>query len=82
MPQGYDVPEVEDLLDRIAAELDAGRPAWPLIENTTMRQPWARRRVKECDIDAVDWFLGQLLSDPGHGQRLSRAQTLGVTSAS
>ena len=82
MPQGYDVPEVEDLLDRIAAELDAGRPAWPLIESTTMRQPWARRRVKECDIDAVDWFLGQLLSDPGHGQRLSRAQTLGVTSAS
>ena len=36
MPQGYDVPEVEDLLDRIAAELDAGRPAWPLIENTTV----------------------------------------------
>jgi hypothetical protein len=29
---------VDDLLGRVAAELDAGRPAGPLIENATFRR--------------------------------------------
>jgi len=57
--QGYDVSEVDDLLRRVAAELDVGRPAGPLIENATFR----RRHIsgRGYDIDAVDWFLDQLL---------------------
>jgi hypothetical protein len=35
---GYAAPEVDDLLGRVAAELDAGRPAGPLIENATFRR--------------------------------------------
>jgi DivIVA domain-containing protein len=59
--KGYDRSEVDDLLRRVAAELDAGQPAGPLIENATFRI----RASKECDIDAVDWFMGQLLGRPG-----------------
>jgi DivIVA domain-containing protein len=50
----YDASQVNDLLDRIAAELDAGRPAGPLIANATFQ---ARRGY---DAKAVDWFLEQL----------------------
>jgi hypothetical protein len=56
---GYDAREVDDLLHRLAAELDAGRPAGPLIENATLRKGNMVRAY--CDIDAVDWFLGRLL---------------------
>jgi hypothetical protein len=35
---GYAAPEVDDLIGRVAAELDAGRPAGPLIENATFRR--------------------------------------------
>jgi DivIVA domain-containing protein len=53
----YDASQVDDLLDRIAAELDAGRPAGPLIASATFKQrPFARG----YDIGAVDWFLDQL----------------------
>jgi DivIVA domain-containing protein len=55
---GYDSAEVDDLLDRVAAELDAGRPAGPLIENATFRRG---RGKNGYDVDAVDWFLGQIL---------------------
>ena len=59
---GYNAPEVDDLVARVAAELDAGRPAGPVIENATLRwQKWRRR----YDIDSVDWFLGQFLRPPG-----------------
>jgi DivIVA domain-containing protein len=34
----YDASQVSALLDRIAAELDAGRPAGPLIANATFRR--------------------------------------------
>ena len=53
---GHDASQVDDLLRRIAAELDAGRRVGPLIENATFRlgQPG-------YEIDAVDWFLHQLL---------------------
>ena len=55
---GYDAGEVDDLLCRIAAELDAGRPARPLVADAVFRKGKSRRRY---DIDAVDWFLGQFL---------------------
>lgn len=52
---GYDASQVGDLLHRIAVELDAGRPAGPLIENATFQlgRPG-------FDDEAVDWFLDQL----------------------
>jgi DivIVA domain-containing protein len=53
----YDVPQVNDLLERIAAELDAGRPARPLIENAAFQKRIFRRGY---DTGAVDWFLEQL----------------------
>jgi DivIVA domain-containing protein len=62
---GYAASEVDDLLRRVVAELDAGRPAGPLIENATFRRPHMSRGY---DIDAVDWFLDQLLLRPGHAE--------------
>ena len=57
---GYDVPEVDDLLARVAAELDAGRPAGPLIEAAALRRRiWPKSRY---DIDAVNWFFGRFLA--------------------
>ena len=55
---GYAASEVDDLLRRVGAELDAGRPAGPLIENATFQRKLISRRY---DIDAVDWFLHELL---------------------
>ena len=59
---GYEAAEVDGLLRRVAGELDAGRPAGRLIENATFRR---MGRSPRYDIDAVDWFLGQLLLRPG-----------------
>jgi DivIVA domain-containing protein len=56
--EGYDASEVDDLLRRIAAELDAGRPAGPLIANATFRR--ADWRSDGYRKDAVDLFLEQL----------------------
>jgi DivIVA domain-containing protein len=53
----YDASQVNDLLERIAAELDAGRPAGPLIANATFQERFFRRGY---DTGAVDWFLDQL----------------------
>jgi DivIVA domain-containing protein len=63
-PKGYDASEVDDLLDRVAAELDAGRPVGPLIETATFQ-----KKNEGYDIDAVDWFLDQLILHPGHAER-------------
>lgn len=63
---GYARPEVDDLLGRVAAELDAGRPAGPLIENATFRRMHNRLLPVGYDIDAVDWFFDQLLRRPDH----------------
>jgi hypothetical protein len=60
--QGYDARQVQELLRRVAAELDAGRPVGPLIENASLRMRTSRGRY---DMDAVDWFLGQFLLPPG-----------------
>ena len=51
----YDGSEVDDLLDRVAAELDAGRLGGPLIRNATFS------RGEGYDIYAVDWFLEEFL---------------------
>jgi DivIVA domain-containing protein len=72
---GYDASQVDGLLGRVAAELDAGRPAGPLIENAKFRgrvdpfftvNPSFLKRY--YDVDSVDWFLGQLLLRPGHAE--------------
>jgi DivIVA domain-containing protein len=61
---GYDAGEVDDLVRRVAAEIDAGQPAGPVIENAMLRR---RMRGRRYDIDAVDWFLSQLLLPLGCG---------------
>jgi DivIVA domain-containing protein len=61
--RGYRAGQVDELLRRVAAELDSARPAGSVIENATLgTQEWGRR----YDIDAVDWFLGQFLLPLGH----------------
>jgi len=58
--RGYDVAQVDDLLCRIAAEIDADRPIEPLIDNVSFRSGgWARG----YDVQAVDWFFEQLRLD-------------------
>ena len=58
---GYDAPQVDGLLRRIAVELDAGRPAGPLIADATLQSAgMGLRSPRGYDIDAVDWFLDQL----------------------
>jgi hypothetical protein len=61
--EGYDALQVNDLQCRIAAELDAGGSARPLIENATFRKRKYRLRY---DIDAVDWFLDRFLLPPAN----------------
>lgn len=58
--RGYDVAQVDDLLRRMAEEFDHGRPAGPLVRNAIFQT-----RNMGYDIGAVDWFLGQLLVQPG-----------------
>ena len=54
---GYRDSEVDELLRRIAAELDAGRLALPLIESARFR--WGSGGYA---VEAVDWFLEQIFS--------------------
>ena len=58
-PGLYSAAEVNDLLERVAAELDAGRAyrAVGIADATSWR---ARSRRSGYDTDAVDWFLDQL----------------------
>jgi hypothetical protein len=60
---GYHPRQVNDLCRLVAAELDAGGSARPLIQNATLRK---RKYGLRYDIDAVDWFLDQFLLPPGH----------------
>jgi DivIVA domain-containing protein len=64
----YDAAQVNALLDRVAAELDAGRPAGPLIANATFQ-----RRLRGYDTGGVDWFLEQLRrrEDPAEADRMN-----------
>ena len=63
----YDASKVDDLLRRVAAELDAGRPVGSLIKNAQFRRA-GHLTGKGYDVDAVDWFLDQLLLSPGHSE--------------
>src|SRR5262245_20568486 len=56
----YNAAQVDDLLGRLAMELDAGRPVRPLIANAAFRSGGLRPRG--YDIESVDWFLDQLRS--------------------
>jgi len=57
---GYDASQVDDLLLRIAEELDAGWPAGPLIAGAAFsRRMW--RWHRGYGIGPVDWFLDQVL---------------------
>jgi hypothetical protein len=62
-PGGYDAADVYDLLARVAAELDSGRPVRPLIANATFQVPskWSFLKRRGLLTGAVDWFLEQLL---------------------
>jgi len=55
----YDQSDVNELLGRIASEIDAGRRAGPLIANAAFHQ----RSIRGYDARAVDWFLDQLQRD-------------------
>ena len=66
---GSDASAVDDLLARVASELDAARAAGPLVENAGGRR---------CDIDGVGLFLGQLLSHPGPGRDLGDVDQLSL----
>jgi DivIVA domain-containing protein len=59
---GYRAADVDDLLTRLAAVLDAGRPAGPLIANAAFRT--RSFRGGGYDSGAVDWFLDQLRRGP------------------
>jgi hypothetical protein len=63
---GYSGRQVDDLCHRLAAELDAGGSARPLIEKAAFRR---RKYSPRYDIDAVDWFLDRFLLPPGHFER-------------
>jgi hypothetical protein len=65
---GYDASQVDHLLHRLAAELDAGRPAEPLIRRATFT---VTTGSSGYEIAAVDWFLEELLrreDQPGPDQ--------------
>jgi hypothetical protein len=57
---GYDAKMVDELLGRLAVELDAGRPVTPLVENAVLKQ--GRMRYP---LDSVDWFLAEVVRRAG-----------------
>jgi DivIVA domain-containing protein len=61
--EAYKARGVDDLLRHVAAELDAGRLAEPLIKNAVFRRSG---RARGYDVDAVDWFLDQFLLPRDH----------------
>lgn len=77
--RGYGAAEVDELLGRIAAELDAGRQVGSLIENATFR---TRTGTQGYDAQAVDWFTrsgpgdlaGRTATPPRRAHRKDRAQ--------
>ena len=50
VPWGYDMAKVDDLLGRVAAELDAGRPAGPLCRECHIPIPETDIRARAADI--------------------------------
>jgi DivIVA domain-containing protein len=55
---GYNRTDVDDLLGRVADELDAGHAAAPQIRTASFR---SNSVVKGYDVHAVDWVLSELL---------------------
>jgi len=66
LTRAYDVAEVDELLGRVAAELDAGRQVGSVLENAAFR---TRMGKQGYDVEAVDWFLEQLRCREGHSER-------------
>jgi DivIVA domain-containing protein len=56
--EGWDMAQVDDLLRRVAAEIDAGRPVTPLLEKPTLRS-----QKYGYDKEALYWFLEPLRLD-------------------
>jgi hypothetical protein len=57
VPGGRDVAQVDDLLRRVAAEIDAGRPVEPVIDSESAT---LRPQKYGYDVEAIDWFLETL----------------------
>jgi hypothetical protein len=55
----YRAEDVDYLLSRVAAELDAGRPVAALINNAHFRGRFAAAASYEAE--AVSWYLGDVL---------------------
>jgi hypothetical protein len=62
----YGVREVDDLVRRVAAELDAGHSPETLIRNATFPPGSGSARY---EASAVDWFLEQFLATPNPSDR-------------
>jgi hypothetical protein len=60
------MPDVDDLLRRVAAELSAGHSPEALIRNATFPPGPGSARY---EASAVDWFLEQLLATPNPSDR-------------
>jgi DivIVA domain-containing protein len=61
--EGYDMAQVDDLLDRLVAALGRGEPLTPLLDGTPLRHVRLREGYK---IDEVDAFLDRVRrSAPG-----------------
>jgi hypothetical protein len=85
--RGYLASDVDELLLRVADEMDTGRPVGGLVANAalrmpqpvTLRQALRRRWPRTYEVPAVHWLLGQLRRcddrDRGPGLR----PTLGAT---
>jgi DivIVA domain-containing protein len=55
--EGYEMSEVDDLLDRVVAALGRGEPVVPVLDGARL----SRVRLREgYDIAEVDRFLAQL----------------------
>jgi DivIVA domain-containing protein len=60
--RGYDMGEVDDLLDSVVAALGRGEPVGPVIDAARL----AHVRLREgYDIEEVDMFLARLRSRVG-----------------
>lgn len=60
--EGYDMSEVDDLLDRVVAALGRGEPVVPLLDSARL----SRVRLREgYDIAEVDRFLARLRESVG-----------------
>nr|WP_246319645.1 DivIVA domain-containing protein [Nocardioides kongjuensis] len=50
---GYDMREVDDLLDRLVDALSAGRPVRPLVASATFATTRLREGYSQVDVDTL-----------------------------